>query len=106
MESNVENNVGQVDNAQDGAGAQETIDYEGLYREAAKSIAELTAERDSLLTENKDLRAAKDAAIADGAKAREMNYTLSRQLNIGQTAEKQPEDYLAEMFLKKGDNDA
>lgn len=105
MESNVENNVETVDNAQGSAGTPETIDYESLYREAAKSITELTAERDSLLAENNDLRAAKDAAIADGAKAREMNYTLSRQLNIGQQAEKQPEDYLAEMFLKKGDKD-
>lgn len=100
----VEKTVDSVDKAQEGAGAPEAIDYEALYREASKSVTELTAERDSLLSENEDLRAAKDAAIADGAKAREMNYTLSRQLDIGQRVEKQPEDYLAEMFLhKKGD---
>lgn len=99
----VENNVKTVETPTADAQGAETIDYESLYREAAKSITELTAERDSLLTENKDLRAAKEAAIADGAKAREMNYTLSRQLNIGQQTQKSTEDYLAEMFLQKGD---
>lgn len=104
MEEKVENGVETVDNGTEGAQNAKTVDYETLYREASQSVAELTAERDSLLTENKDLRAAKDAAIADGAKAREMNYTLSRQLNFGQHAQKQPEDILAGMFLKKGDN--
>lgn len=100
MEGNVDNNVETVDNRTEGAQNAQTVDYEALYREASQSVADLTAERDSLLTENKDLRAAKDAAIADGAKAREMNYTLSRQLNLGQQAQKQPEDILAGMFLK------
>lgn len=104
MEGNVDNNVETVDNRTEGSQNAQTVDYEALYREASQSVADLTAERDSLLTENKDLRAAKDAAIADGAKAREMNYTLSRQLNLGQQAQKQPEDILAGMFLKKGDN--
>lgn len=104
MEGNVDNIVETVDNGTEGAQGAKTVDYEALYREASKSVADLTAERDSLLTENKDLRAAKDAAIADGAKAREMNYTLSRQLNLGQQVQKQPEDILAGMFLKKGDN--
>lgn len=104
MEEKVDNIVETVDNGTEGAQDSKAVDYESLYREASQSVADLTAERDSLLTENKDLRAAKDAAIADGAKAREMNYTLSRQLNLGQQAQKQPEDILAGMFLKKGDN--
>lgn len=104
MEGSMDNILEEVDNSTEGAQNAKTIDYEALYREASQSVAELTAERDSLLTENTDLRAAKDAAIADGAKAREMNYTLSRQLNLGQRAQKQPEDILAGMFLKKGDN--
>lgn len=104
MEEKVENGVEKVDNGTEGAQGSKAVDYEALYREASQSVADLTAERDSLLTENEDLRAAKDAAIADGAKAREMNYTLSRQLNLGQKAQKQPEDILAGMFLKKGDN--
>lgn len=85
---------------QQGAGS---INFEALYKEASKSVLELTAERDSLKTENEELRAAKDAAIAEGAKAREMNYTLSRQLNIQGAAKKEPEAILAEMFLKKGE---
>lgn len=104
MEIEVDNNVETVEKPAADAQGAEKIDYESLYREAAKSITELTAERDSLLTENKDLRSAKEAAIADGAKAREMNYTLSRQLNLGQQAAKQPEDILANMFLKKGES--
>lgn len=94
----VDNNVEKVDKPESGA-----IDFESLYKQAAASVADLTAERDSLRNENDELRAARDQAIADGAKAREMNYTLSRQLNIGAQVQKQPEDILAGMFLKKGD---
>ena len=105
MDEKVDNIVETVENGTSGAQNAQTVDYEALYREASQSVADLTAERDSLLNENKDLRAAKDAAIADGAKARELNYTLSRQLNLGQQVQKQPEDILAGIFLKKkGDN--
>ena len=103
----IENNVENVDNtAQGSAGSAqggETVNYEELYRAAAESVAELTAERDSLRTENDQLRAARDQAITDGQKAREMNYTLSRQLDISAQQAQQPEDILAEMFLKKGE---
>lgn len=90
-----------VENAAGGSQDAGAIDYEALYQEAAKSITELTAERDSLLTENKDLRAKAEAAISDGAKARELNYTLARQLDLGKANDKSPEDYLAAMFLSK-----
>lgn len=100
MDEKVDKGMETVDNGTEGAQNAKTVDYEALYREASQSVADLTEERDSLLSENKDLRAAKDAAIADGAKAREMNYTLSRQLNLGQQAQKRPEDILAKMFLK------
>lgn len=103
METNVENNAGAPENATGSAQIVETVNYEELYRAAAESITELTAERDSLKTENDQLRAARDQAITDGQKAREMNYTLSRQLDIGAKQVKQPEDILADMFLKKGD---
>lgn len=106
----MENENGIVEKTADNGGnstgapeSKEPVNYEELYKTTAQSVAELTAERDSLLNENKELREAKEAAIADGAKAREMNYTLSRQLNLGQQAQKQPEDILAGMFLKKGD---
>ena len=99
---NVDNMVENVDNTQEAHQTEETVDYEKLYQSAARSVSELTAERDSLLTENKELREAKDAAIADSAKIKEMNYTLSRQLNIIQDQKKQPEQLMAEMFLKKG----
>ena len=103
----IDNNVENVDNpAQGSAGSAqsgETVDYEELYRAAAESITELTAERDSLKYENDQLRSARDQAITDGQKAREMNYTLSRQLDISAKQAKEPEDILAEMFLKKGE---
>lgn len=99
----VENNVNQVENTTHGAQNQETINYEELYQDASKSILELTAERDSLKAENEDLRKAHADMAVDVAKTREMNYTLSRQLDISQKVQKQPEEFLAEMFLKKGD---
>ena len=100
---NVENNVENVNNSTESFQTGEPINYEELYRQAAESITELTAERDSLLSENTELRAARDAAIADGQKIKEVKYTLSRQLNIQQEAQKQPEEIMAGMFLKKGD---
>lgn len=103
MDTDVENNVGTVENATGSTQSGETVNYEELYRAAAESITELTAERDSLKFENDQLRAARDQAITDGQKAREMNYTLSRQLDIGAKQAKQPEDILADMFLKKGE---
>ena len=75
--------------------------YEELYKQTSKSVAELTAERDSLLNENTDLRSAKEALIAESAKTKELNYTLARQLNIQQDVKRNPEDILADMFLKK-----
>ena len=103
----VDNNVENLDNPTQGSAGStqggEAVNYEELYRAAAESITELTAERDSLESENDQLRAARDQAITDGQKAREMNYTLSRQLDISAKQAKQPEDILAEMFLKKGE---
>lgn len=79
----------------------EKIDYELLYKQSADTIKELTAERDSLKTENDELRTAKEQAIADSAKTRELNYTLSRQLNIDQNVVREPEEILADIFLNK-----
>ena len=103
MDTNVENNVEKAKNTSGKSQGNETVNYEELYRAATESITELTAERDSLKSENDQLRAARDQAITDGQKAREMNYTLSRQLDISAKQAKQPEDILADMFLKKGD---
>ena len=100
---NVEKTVEMVENSTDGYQAGEVIDYETLYRQTAETLAERTAERDSLLAENGELRSARDAAIADGQKTKELNYTLARQLNIQQDVQKQPEQIMADMFLKKGD---
>lgn len=99
----VENNVNNVDNPAAGDQGAPEINYETLYQEASKSILELTAERDSLLSENKELRDSRDAALADNAKTKEVNYTLSRQLNLRQEIRREPENILADMFLKKGD---
>ena len=76
------------------------VNYEKLYEQASAAIGDLTAERDSLKAENEELRSARDQAIADGQKAREMNYTLSRQLDISAKQAQQPEEILAAMFLK------
>lgn len=100
---NVEKTVEIVEKSTGGSQAGEVIDYETLYRQTSETLAELTAERDSLLTENTELRAARDAAIADGQKTKELNYTLARQLNIEQDSKKSPEEIMASMFLKKGD---
>lgn len=102
LEPIVENPVENVDKSQEADNSAEPINYEKLYRQTAESLSELTTERDSLLSENKELREARDAAIADSAKTKEMNYTLSRQLNIIQDQKRQPEEILADMFLKKG----
>ena len=100
---NVEKTVDVVENTSEGSQAGQVIDYETLYRQTSDALAELTAERDSLLFENTELRASRDAAIADGQKTKELNYTLARQLNIQQDVQKQPEQVMADMFLKKGD---
>ena len=94
----MENNVETVEKTPE---AETPIDYEALYRESAKALSDLTAERDSLLSENTELRSARDAALADSAKIKEVNYTLSRQLNIQQDAKRQPENIMADMFLKE-----
>lgn len=99
----VEKTVDKVDEGKETVKQEDKIDYMALYNAASKSIAELTAERDSLKNENDQLRAARDQAITDGQKAREMNYTLSRQLDISAKQAQQPEEILAEMFLKKGE---
>lgn len=97
----VENPVDGVDNSLNGAESGQPVNYEDLYRQASQSIAELTAERDSLLSENTELRNARDAAMTESAKTKELNYTLARQLDVAQTANRQPEAILADMFLKK-----
>lgn len=94
----MENNVETVEKTPE---AETPIDYEALYRESAKAVSDLTAERDSLLSENTELRNARDAVLADSAKIKEVNYTLSRQLNIQQEAQRQPESIMADMFLKE-----
>ena len=101
--NDVDKNVGSVDNPEAGDQGAPEINYETLYQEASKSILELTAERDSLLSENEELRNSRDAALADNAKTKEVNYTLSRQLNLQQEIRREPEKILADMFLKKGD---
>lgn len=92
-----ENNMGGVETQTE----QPEVNYEELYRESANALSDLTAERDSLLSENTELRNARDAALADSAKIKEVNYTLSRQLNIQQEVQRQPENILADMFLKE-----
>ena len=98
---NVENSVETVEKSTETPESVTTPNYEELYKQASKSVAELTAERDSLLNENTELRSAKEAAITESAKTKELNYTLARQLNIQQDVKRNPEDILADMFLKK-----
>lgn len=103
MDDNVNNVDNNVDNPAAGDQGAPEVNYEKLYQEASKSILDLTAERDSLLSENRELRDSRDAALADNAKTKEVNYTLSRQLNLQQEIRREPENILADMFLKKGD---
>lgn len=98
----VENQVDNGDNPVPAPEKEKEIDYEALYRESAKSVTELTAERDSLLKENEELRGARDAAITDSNKTKELNYTLARQLNLTQEVKRSPEEIMRDLFLTKG----
>ena len=100
----MENTVENVDNTLHAPETGPTINYEELYQQSAKSVSDLTAERDSLLKENAELRAARDNAITEGQKTKELNYTLARQLDLHTDVQKQPEQIMAEMFLSKGVN--
>lgn len=61
------------------------------------TLDDLTAERDSLKTENEALRGQLTAAQESEKKTKEVNYTLSRQLNLA-GPKTDPEELLHEMF--------
>lgn len=61
------------------------------------TVDDLTAERDSFKTENEQLREQIRQLQESERKTKEVNYTLSRQLNIGAT-KKDPEEVLHDMF--------
>lgn len=99
--NNVNNdNGGNVNNDNGSNGGD--INYESLYQNALNEILELTSERNSLLSENNELRTKHEAALNEAAKTKEINYTLSRQLNIENAKKREPEAILADMFLSKG----
>ena len=56
----------------------------------------ITAERNSLQTENEDLKKQLQELREDNRKTKEMNYTLTRRLSA--EPEKSAEEYLNEMF--------
>lgn len=61
------------------------------------TVDDLTAERDSFKTENENLRKELQELRESERKTKEVNYTLSRQLNIG-AKKVDAEELLHEMF--------
>lgn len=61
-----------------------------------KQLAELTAERDSFKTENEQLRTQSQQTAAELKATKEVNYTLSRQINLG--SNKSDEEMLHELM--------
>lgn len=63
---------------------------------ASETLDDITAERNSLQTENEQLQQQLAELREDNRKTKEMNYTLTRRLSAEPT--KSAEEYLNEMF--------
>lgn len=64
-----------------------------------KSVDELTAERNSLKSENDELTAKVNSLTGEVAKTKEMNFTLTRRLNLDNGNNKTAEETLHDMFM-------
>ena len=63
---------------------------------SSETLDDITAERNSLQTENEQLQQQLAELREDNRKTKEMNYTLTRRLSAGPA--KSAEEYLNEMF--------
>lgn len=72
-------------------------EMERLIEEQTQQILDLTAERDSLRTENESMRDAANRTAEELRKTKELNFTLARTLDHG-GAKKTVEETLAEAF--------
>lgn len=63
---------------------------------SSETLDDITAERNSLQTENKQLQSQLAELREDNRKTKEMNYTLTRRLSAEPA--KSAEEYLNEMF--------
>ena len=63
-----------------------------------QEVDTLTAERNSLQTENAELRQRAAAAAESERKTKELNFTLARKLNLEKGAAREAEDVLHDMF--------
>lgn len=66
-----------------------------------RQIQELTAERDSLKTENEEYSKKLASSSEELRKTKELNYTLARHASAEPV--KDSEEILADMFIKKED---
>lgn len=67
----------------------------------AAAAADLEAERDSLINENRELRAAQQQTAAELKKTKELNFTLARQVSTGAGSLRQEaEDIIHDMFKR------
>ena len=72
-------------------------EMEKLIEEQTQQITDLTAERDSLKTENESMREAAKQSAEELRKTKEMNFTLARTLDHG-GKKKSVEETLSEAF--------
>lgn len=63
-----------------------------------QTVDTLTAERNSLQTENAELRQRAAAAAESERKTKELNFTLARKLNLEKGEARGAEDVLHDMF--------
>lgn len=61
-------------------------------------IDDLIAERDSLKTELEQIKQEQKLVLSELKKTKEVNFTLARQTNVNNQANKAPEDLINEMF--------
>ena len=64
----------------------------------SERVGNLEAERDSFRTENESLIRQAEESKEELKKTKEMNYTLTRQLNVSDRVKKSAEELLSEAF--------
>ena len=64
-----------------------------------EQVNNLTAERNSLLTEREQLTEQVNSLTGEVAKTKEMNYTLTRQLDLHKEGAVDPEELIKQMFM-------
>lgn len=78
----------------------EIVALQNSFDEAQKTLADLTAERDSLREELAQVKNQNDSLIAENAETKKLNFTLARQLDTKPRATL--EDNLISLYGKRG----